>query len=296
MAQTVIGIFDNAGEAQAAVAELTRNGFNRNNIDVSDRRNADVAATGTVLDTHEEEDTDSIGEFFRNLFGSDKDKHEHYAEVARRGSIVTVHAQSADEAERAADILDNHGAIDIDEHATKYQAGAGMGAAATGQAMGAAATDKNLDVTGTDRTKSIPIIEENLQVGKREVQTGGVRIRSRIVERPVEERLRLREEHVWAERRPVNRPATEADLNSFKEGEMEMTERAEVPVVNKEARVVEEVNLGKKVEEREESIKDTVRKTDVDIEKLTPEEERNRLRNTDRPGPGGPGPDRPGNV
>ncbi|PIQ21175.1 MAG: hypothetical protein COW65_10720, partial [Cytophagales bacterium CG18_big_fil_WC_8_21_14_2_50_42_9] len=96
----------------------------------------------------------------------------------------------------------------------------------------------NADVTGE---KAIPVIEENLQVGKREVETGGARISSRIVEQPIEENITLREEHVQVERNPVNRPVSDADLNNFREGEIELTEHAEVPVVNKEARVVEEI-------------------------------------------------------
>ncbi len=90
---------------------------------------------------------------------------------------------------------------------------------------------------------------------------------SRIVERPVEEHLRLREEHVSVDRKPVDRPATEADFKNFKEGEAEMTEHAEKPVVNKEARVVEEVNLKKETRERDQTIKDRVRETDVDVKK-----------------------------
>ena len=90
-----------------------------------------------------------------------------------------------------------------------------------------------------------------MQVGKKEVQTGGVRLRSRIIEKPVEENLRLREEHVRVERNTVDKPATEADFNNFKE-----------------ARVVEEISLNKEVEHRKETVRDTVRKTEVDMEEL----------------------------
>jgi stress response protein YsnF len=80
--------------------------------------------------------------------------------------------------------------------------------------------------------------------------------------------LRLREENVRVERNTVDRPATAADLDNFKEGEFEMVERAEVPVVSKEARVVEEVILGKEVNERKETIRDTVRSTEVEVEDI----------------------------
>jgi uncharacterized protein (TIGR02271 family) len=111
----------------------------------------------------------------------------------------------------------------------------------------------------------VPIIKEELEVGKREVERGGIRLRQRVVEDEVEENISLREENVNVERTTVDRPATEADIT---ESSIEMIETKEVPVVHKEARVVEEVSLNKEVSEREETIRDTVRSTDVDIEKL----------------------------
>jgi uncharacterized protein (TIGR02271 family) len=248
MAYTVIGVFDNRSEAQQAVQQLTSSGFSHQDIDISSQR-TDTASDASY---RRDDDTDSIGSFFRSLFGSD-DEATTYSEVARRGVVVTVHAQSGEQSARAVQIMDQYGAVDVDDRARHYRREEGTLTSQT---------------SATDTDKAIPIIEEQLQVGKREVETGGVRVRSRVLERPVEEHLRLREEHVHVERNPVNRPATEADLSTFKEGEIEITEHAEVPAVNKEARVVEEVRLSKEVEEREETVRDTIRKTDVDVEKL----------------------------
>jgi uncharacterized protein (TIGR02271 family) len=113
----------------------------------------------------------------------------------------------------------------------------------------------------------IPVVEEELQVGKREVERGGVRVESRVEERPVEENVTLKEEHVRVERRPVDRPVGDAE-ELFREGTVEVTERAEVPVVAKEARVVEEVVVNKEVGERTETVHDTVRRTDVNVEEV----------------------------
>jgi uncharacterized protein (TIGR02271 family) len=117
----------------------------------------------------------------------------------------------------------------------------------------------------SDKSQTIPVINEELQVGKREVEKGGVRLRSRIVENEVEKNINLREEKIHVERTPFDRPA---GVNDLKEEQMEFTERAEVPVVSKEARVVEEVSLNKEVTEKEETISDTVRKTEVDVDKI----------------------------
>ncbi len=111
---------------------------------------------------------------------------------------------------------------------------------------------------------SIPVINEDIQVNKREVETGGIRLRSRIIEKEVSEDLKLREETVNVERKPVDRPASESDL---REEQIEVREYAEKPVINKEARVVEEISLNKEVTERDETIKDTVRNTEVDIDR-----------------------------
>lgn len=245
-AQTVIGVFDNGFEAQNAIGQLKGNGFSEDQIDLSVRDN---------MDTDTSDDDRGISNFFSNLMDDDNDKASHYTEVAKRGSVVTVHASSSEEAQRAARILDQYGAIDIDERYKQYHSGD----------------------TGTSSKESIPIIEEELQVGKREVETGKVSIRSRIIEKPVEESIRLRSERVTVERNPVNRPATEADI--MKDKTIEATERTEVPVVDKEARIVEEVSLNKTVEETDETIRDTVRNTEVDIDKSDSEEELRRRAN-----------------
>ncbi|MCB2407357.1 YsnF/AvaK domain-containing protein [Hymenobacter lucidus] len=268
MSQTVVGIFDNAQEAQQAARQLAAAGFTQENVDISsggastaggsnssNYQNTSGTTTEAVGDAAGRTG-DSVSNFFSNLFGGDDSEDaRRYSHVAHQGhSVVTVHCQSAEHARQAAEILDSAGAVDVDERAAQTgYAGANslQAGAATGQAG-----------------MSAQVIEENLQVGKRVEQTGGARLRSRIVERPVEASVRLREEHVNVERHAVNRPATEADFNAFKEGEIEITESAERAVVGKEARVVEEVTLGKEVTEREETIRDTVRKTEVDVERL----------------------------
>lgn len=112
----------------------------------------------------------------------------------------------------------------------------------------------------------IPIIEEEVKVGKRQVERGGVRVQTRMEEKPVEQQVRLREEDVNVERRPVNRPADQGDLNAFEERDFVVTETNEEPVVQKQARVVEEVVVKKDARERTETVHDTARKTRVDVE------------------------------
>ncbi|MDR5776559.1 MULTISPECIES: DUF2382 domain-containing protein, partial [unclassified Caballeronia] len=90
------------------------------------------------------------------------------------------------------------------------------------------------------------------------------RVYSRLTETPVSESVSLHEEHASIERRAVDRPATAADL---KEGFVEIKETAEQPVVAKTARVVEEVVVGKEASNRTETVNDTVRGTEVEVER-----------------------------
>jgi uncharacterized protein (TIGR02271 family) len=268
MNQTVVGIFDDPSDAQDAVQQLLMHGFTRADIDISINK--------------PEQNDEKISGFFTSLFGTGKSKP--YAEAARQsGAIVTVHAGSEDEAMEAAEVLDEAGALDMDERACQYQASGqerplqtsgqerlapipGQESATTESGMEKVSGQERRAVESAGEENAIPIIEEQLRVGKREVETGRVRLRSKIIEQPVEESLRLREEHVHVERQAVDRPATEAELGSFKESEIEITEHAEVPVVSKEARVVEEVKVGKEVEEREEIVREKLRRTQVDVE------------------------------
>lgn len=259
MELTVIGVFDDAAEARRAVDKLVSEGFSRDRIDMS----AHTAQTNTYDDDYEDS---GVVEFFKNLFGDDED-HRKYARVGSRGSIVTVHATTEDRAETAADILDDCGALNVHDRAEQYGMNYGNRVADTHTNLGG--VDTNFDAT---EGENIKIIEENLRVGKETVDTGGVRLRSRIVSTPVEETVRLREERVYVNRNPVNRPATADELDNFKEGEVVLTEQAERAVVAKEANVVEEVSVGKEVTDRDETIRETVRKTEVDVENIVGDE------------------------
>lgn len=203
-----------------------------------------------------------------------------YAEAVRRGGTLVIVTAADDMARTVADVMSDAGAIDVDkrrEHFTATGFTAFNPEAQPYTADQIAAERNLLRGTATTTTKagservvdtarvSVPVVEEELKIGKRVVEQGRVQIFSHVVERPVAEQVTLREEHVVVERRPVDRPATDADMGAFKEGSMELTEYAEEPVVAKEARVVEEVVVGREVTEHTETVQDTVRRTDVEV-------------------------------
>lgn len=135
--------------------------------------------------------------------------------------------------------------------------------------------DKKSNMENRTSNQKVDVVEENLEVGKKEVQTGGAKVTSRVVERPVEERVNLREENVKVNRNPVDKPADSSKMKNFEEKTIEKKETSEVPVVNKEARIKEEVTLEKEVKNKEEVIKDKVRETKVDIDKKSDNSTRN---------------------
>jgi len=255
MSKTIVGLFDSYREAQRAVVELAGSGIPREDIGITSREYTSGEGTDSYREESYRDDEgfgDKISNFFSNLFGDDREHASHYSEaVSRGGAVVTVDAETDEVADRAETILNRFGGEveeSGDEHRTAYAGGAETGRA------------------GVAEGTVVPVVEEELHVGKREVEGGGVRVRTRVVERPVEEVVRLREERVNVERRPVNRAITDADLNAFREGSFELTERSEEAVVAKQARVVEEVAINKEVGERTETVRDTVRSTDVDVE------------------------------
>ena len=270
MTHTVIGLFDDRRQAHTARQELIQKGFIQDNVDVSNRRTSDSNTASTTVNTTGTGVGNSISNFFSSLFSGDETTARNYTNAASDAdAILTVHVDSDARAREAAEILDRHGAIDVDGHSSHASQQNVAKTSATTQnttaTQNAATTPNTADRTGET---TIPVMEEQMQVGKREVEGGGARIRSRVIEKPVEASVRLREEHIVVDRRPVNREVTNADLTSFKEGDIELTERAEVAVVDKQARVVEEVVVGKNVTEHQETVRDTVRRTDVDVEKI----------------------------
>lgn len=112
-------------------------------------------------------------------------------------------------------------------------------------------------------------VEEELAVGKRKVAQGGVRVSRSVTEQPVEESVTLRTETVEIDRQPVSRKLSAAEAEAvFQDKTVEMIGTTEEVEVTKEAHVVGEVSLSKQVTEHEQKVKDTVRRTHVDVEKV----------------------------
>ena len=121
-------------------------------------------------------------------------------------------------------------------------------------------------VTGRGAEDVLQVVEERLNVGKRAVSRGKVRLHSHVVETAVSENVTLRDETVTIDRHAVDRPVAALGADAFQERTVEMEEIGEEAVVGKTVRVVEEIGLRKDVSERTEAVRDTVRSTKVDVE------------------------------
>lgn len=268
MSSILVGMFDTQTAAADAREQLLSAGFNED--DVSTAGGSPSVQGSDVEQPHEE---GAVSRFFGKLFGSEVNEESlhtghsgTYQEAFRRGSVaVTVNAGDDDKAMLAEDIMNDCGAVDIDERADAWRKDGWTESAASAPETRSVGDSAMLDAGSTQRIQEI---EEELKVGKRTVGKGGVRVYTRMTETPVSETVRLREEHADVRRTAVDRPATEADFAAFKEGSVEIREMAEEAVVSKTARVTGEVEIGKTATEREETIHDSVRKTHVDVEQL----------------------------
>ncbi|HYE19189.1 MAG TPA: YsnF/AvaK domain-containing protein [Tepidisphaeraceae bacterium] len=269
MADKVVAFFQTKQQAEAARDELRAAGYDRD----------DTKIFGG--------DGPGFWQNMKEAFGfADAEDQYMYEEAARRGAyglLVELDDADAPSAQTAVTILQRHQPLDLDTQAQQWRQEGWKGGASTQTASTDTAAAARTQVSAgqqqhhaaaqtqnlAEGQQAIPVVEEQLRVGKRAVNRGGLRIHSRVTEVPVQEQVHLRQERAVVERRPVDRPLGAGD-SAFQERNIEVTERGEEAVIGKEARVVEEVVVGKQVEDRTETVRDTVRRQDVEVEKLNP--------------------------
>ena len=135
-------------------------------------------------------------------------------------------------------------------------------------AQGTVTAESTPSVVAEER---IPLVEEELQIGTREVVRGGARVRTRVEEVPVAQEIELLSEFVRVASRPVSRPVSEQELEHgglLRDRVFEIAQLREEVVVSKEVVIREEVVVSKTTERRVEQIHETVRQTVVETEDL----------------------------
>ncbi len=187
-----------------------------------------------------------------------------YAEGMRRGNVLLNVKVDESQIDRASDILERTGAVDLDAQEAEWRKSGWTGYDAAAHGTMRSATPAAAVQGGQDET--LKVMQERLVVGKRAVEAGRVRVRSYVIEQPVEAQVTLHQERVGIERHPVDRAATAADLAAFQERTIEASATNEEAVVAKEARIVEEIGVSKQAADRVETVRDTVRETKVEVE------------------------------
>ena len=283
---SVSALFDNHADAQRAVDRLVAAGIPESHI----QQVAGGSGTATTASHAGDEDRQGFWNSLGDFLFPDEDRYTYAEGLSRGGCLVTVSGVSGGEYETALDILDEEGSVNLDERAESWRSEGWGGYEASSYASGSTASaygtracitgdldspyidkgsvgaDASLQRTGElHDNETIPVVEERIRIGKRETSHGRVRVRAYTVEEPVNESVDLREERVEIERRPVDREVTSADA-AFQDRTIEAEEYREEAVVQKEARVVEEIGLRKTSDIHTETVSDTVRRTEVEVE------------------------------
>ena len=265
---TIVAVYDTAASAEAAVRALEAANVPSSAISRHSQQEALSGSTTTSAPAAGEERG-----FWSSLFGSepDHDTAIYDRSVASGSTVVSVRVPE-DHHESVAAILESHNPVDLDERAENYGLASGVSSSLgmSASSIGAATGLTTGATAATTKDGVIQLAEESLQVGKRAVVGGTTRIRRYVVATPVEKDISLHSERVVVERHPVAGTATTGTAD-FTDRTIEMTETEEQAVVSKTARVVEEVALRKEASDRVETVKDTVRRQDVEIETVPSE-------------------------
>ncbi len=279
--ETIVAVFDTAAHAEAAVSALITDGVPASSIEHYSR---DQGATGQAAVGTDVNPPSAHRGFWSWLTGEQETASSHHAlydQSIQSGSTVVTVISDGTNIDQIYNVLEAHNPVDLDERHSQYSqtgaygsgyAGTGTGTLATGATgLGAASTTgtgMGTAATGTATEQVLSLSEESLQVGKRAVDRGTTRVRRYVVERPIEEQIRLRNETVSVFRRPATGAAT-VGTDAFSDREIVVNETDEEAVVAKRAQVVEEVVVQKGVEERVETVRDTLRKEEVEIDTPT---------------------------
>lgn len=255
--EKIVTLFDTAAHAEAAKANLAHAGFPTNDMSV---------VSGQDLPKSME----ALREpgLWHRLFGGDIEQHEAtvYAKAVESGGVVLAVRTDAADVPKAMAILNQHNLVDVADRAADTGVISKADAATIAAPAAIAATVPTKPITSDlGKNEVIRLAEEHLDVGKRLVDEGTTRIRRFVTEKPVEAQVTLHEEHAEVVRRAVSDPTFVKDID-WSDTTIEVLETSEQAVVSKSARVAEEVVVGKTGSDRVETVHDTVRRQQVEVE------------------------------
>jgi stress response protein YsnF len=246
--EKIVTLFDNAQHAEAAKRNLESAGFPPGEISVINNK----ILAGDKLNEPA---------LWRRLFGRDIQTYEalvYGRSVENGGVVLTVRVPEAEVA-KATRILNAHEAVDLQQRAVEHgfiNKGASPPPPAT-MAAGRTLPEEQI----------LRLAEEQLDVGKRVIQDGTTRIRRFVTETPVEAQVTLHEEHTRVIRRANADTGPIRDVD-WTDKTIELQEMVEEPVITKSVHVTEEVIIRKESTDTVRTVKDKVRRQQVDVEKI----------------------------
>jgi uncharacterized protein (TIGR02271 family) len=280
--ETIVAVYDTPEHAQAAVRALKAGGFHSNDISIFDKSRLQQAGPEVKQGLKQ-------AGLWRRLFGEDIRHHE--AAVMGRtmeegGTVVSVRTLDREVA-HATGILDMHRPVDMQDRAIT------KGVAPAPQVTAAAKDTSSRPLASDQRIATSPraadvhgevmrLAEEQLQVGKEMVETGRTRVRRFTTEREATADVSLHDEHAEVLRRAVTEPASFKDID-WSDSQIEVVETAEHALVNKTARVVEEIELKKVGTDHVETIHERLRRQQAEV--IGPGSEQRTGARSDRTGP-----------
>ena len=244
--EKVVAVYDTEANANAALKSLVTAGYHTDDISI-------VRSEGQAVKAGLYEPG-----IWKRLFGRDLEHSEAtvLSRSFKEGSVIVSVRVPESEAPKAMTLLDSHKPVDVLDRAKAY----GL-AGATAGALKEPASSKLAD------EERLRVAEEQLNVGKRMVESGQTRVRRYVIEKPVEANITLHEEHAEVIRRAISDPAYLKDID-WEDKTIEVVETAEEPVVNKTVRFTEEVVIRRQSSDHTQTVHDTVRRQQIEVDHL----------------------------
>lgn len=150
----------------------------------------------------------------------------------------------------------------------EYDAGYYMGATtATSSEWSGAATSSEAPATG-QAEQVIPLYEEQLAVGTRQVDSGAVRLRKHVTTQPVSQTVQVRRETLVVDRQPGGGEAMEAGAKAFEPSEITIKLQTEEPVVEKRIVSSGKIVAQKRATSEAMTVQREVRRENISVEKI----------------------------
>jgi uncharacterized protein (TIGR02271 family) len=251
--EKIVAVYDKSGKAKDAMRALESAGFSTGDISLLNRD----ALTNT--------DVNDAG-LWRRLFGrdiGDSQSSVYSRAIETGGAVLTLRLPESD-VPRAMKILDVHPPTNMNETSASWDA---AGTPASKAVVPPPLSPRMASAVTTGKEEVLRLAEEHLDVGKRQVETGRARVRRFVIEEPVESQVTLHEEHASLLRRPSTDKGTLRDVD-WADKTIEITETAEQAVVSKTAHIAEEVVVRREGSDHVETVRDKIRRQQVEIERL----------------------------